>query len=291
MSLHESPLVFECADCRLVGIAAIPPSSSSIGVVIVVGGPQYRSGSHRQFTLLARELSKDGIPSLRFDYRGMGDSEGETRSFETVDADLRAAIDALQAAAPGVRQVVLWGLCDAASAALYYAHSDARVAGLVLLNPWVHSEAGASRARLQHYYLARLLQASFWSKLLSGQVRLFASAKDLLRAGGHTLLHRQSKPAADKAGKPLGEGSYIDRMLAGMRLYPGRILLILSGNDLVAQEFEQLARSDSGWKAACASAKVEKHSLREANHTFAARSQRDQVSNLTRRWIAQLTHT
>jgi len=30
---------------------------------------------------------------MRFDYRGMGDSEGEARTFESVQDDIRIAID------------------------------------------------------------------------------------------------------------------------------------------------------------------------------------------------------
>jgi alpha/beta superfamily hydrolase len=48
-------------------------------VLVIVGGPQYRAGSHRQFTLLARSLAEQGFAVLRFDYRGMGDSTGAMR--------------------------------------------------------------------------------------------------------------------------------------------------------------------------------------------------------------------
>ena len=78
----------------------------------MVGGPQYRVGSHRQFVLLARDLAADGFPVFRFDYRGMGDSEGEFRGFEHVEDDIAAAVEAFRSASPGLREIVLWGLCD-----------------------------------------------------------------------------------------------------------------------------------------------------------------------------------
>ena len=74
---EEVPLSFACQDCRLYGVLHRPRSRGRSGVLIVVGGPQYRVGSHRQFVLLARFLAGRSIPVLRFDYRGMGDSEGE----------------------------------------------------------------------------------------------------------------------------------------------------------------------------------------------------------------------
>jgi len=87
---------------------------SETGVLIVVGGPQYRVGSHRQFVLTARRLAADGYTTLRFDATGMGDALGEPRSFEQLDDDLGSAIDALLASTPALRRVVLLGLCDGA---------------------------------------------------------------------------------------------------------------------------------------------------------------------------------
>src|SRR5689334_11218312 len=119
MSVEEQAFGFACRGEWLCGIASLPRQPAARGVLIVVGGPQYRAGSHRQFTLLARSLAAQGIASMRFDYRGMGDSDGAMRSFEAVDDDLRAAVDQFMALAPGLTEVVIWGLCDAASAALF----------------------------------------------------------------------------------------------------------------------------------------------------------------------------
>jgi exosortase A-associated hydrolase 1 len=279
----EHPLVFECDGDRLVGILARPEGAPRAGVLIVVGGPQYRAGSHRQFTLLARDLAAHGVASLRFDYRGMGDSEGDPRNFEAVDADLRAALDTFFANVPELDRVALWGLCDAASAALYYAHQDARVDGLALLNPWVHSPAGEARARLKHYYLSRLMQRSFWAKLLSGKLDIGASVGDLAQSA------REAAPGAGAASAPPadprhGSAGYIDRMLEGLRNYRGRVLFILSGNDLTAREFIDLSARDRRWKRACASPRVRRAVLPEANHTFSRRTWRDWVSEVTLSW-------
>ena len=129
----ERVLLFTCQGLSLPGILHPGAPGASRGVLVVVGGPQYRVGSHRQFVLLARDLAAAGVPVLRFDCRGMGDAEGEFPGFEDLDADLAAAIDAFFTQVPSLREVVIWGLCDAASAALFYAGSDARVRGLVLL--------------------------------------------------------------------------------------------------------------------------------------------------------------
>lgn len=281
---REQPTVFDCQGDRLIGVACVPPQPPATGVLIIVGGPQYRAGSHRQFTLLARALARDGVASFRFDYRGVGDSEGEMRDFEFIDADIRAAIDAFQRLLPQVTRIVIWGLCGAADAALYYGHTDPRVKRMILLNPWAHTESGAAQARLKHYYLERLTQKSFWLKLFSGNFRLLSSLTDLLRNRRLASATRTCAPA--EAGAPVDERAYIDRMLAGMTRYTGRIRFVLSENDLTAQEFRQLVDNDRQWKRACGARNVELVQVPEANHTFSTRAWRGRVEDLTKTWIA-----
>ena len=121
--------------------------------------------------MLARELARAGIPAFRFDYRGMGDSEGEPRTFETIDGDLGAAVHALQRET-GVARVVFWGLCDGASAALMFAADEPRIAGIVAVNPWARSPRGETSVRLKHYYLKRLFSGDFWRNVRHGRLEL-----------------------------------------------------------------------------------------------------------------------
>ncbi len=139
----------------LLGIVALLGRSRTGGVLIVVGGPQYRVGSHRQFVQLARHLAAGGAACMRFDYRGMGDGGGATRPFDEIDADVRVAVDTFFAACPRVTSIVLWGLCDGASAICFYAATDPRITGVVLVNPWVRTQVGEARTYLRHYYVRR----------------------------------------------------------------------------------------------------------------------------------------
>jgi exosortase A-associated hydrolase 1 len=245
--------------------------------VVVVGGPQYGVGSHRQFVLLARELADAGNPVLRFDYRGMGDSEGAMRYFEAVEADVRAAIDTLCSECPEVSEVVLWGLCDAASAAAFHAAGDARIGGVVLLNPWVRTEAGEARARVKHYYRQRLLDPAFWRKVLRLRWNPVRSLAEL--AGNAT------RARGDRVRGTGGDRSLPGRMLHGLARFEGRVLLILSGNDLTAREFEDTANASAEWQRWLDSPSVRLERLPEADHTFSRRSWRDLVAALTREWL------
>jgi len=288
MRWSETPVLFSCEGEQLLGIVASPEQLLDTGVLIVVGGPEYRAGSHRQFTLLARRLADAGMASCRFDYRGMGDSEGAMRNFESVDADIAAAIDAFMKHVPQLRRIVLWGLCDAASAALYYAHRDSRVSGVILLNPWVRHPASQAKTRLKHYYLRRLMQWSFWRKLLTGGVRIRNSLGDLTETARQTAApYRESRADSDpRHGSP----GYVERMLSGFEQFRGDVLLILSGNDLTAQEFTVLCQGSSAWKKCLRRARVKQVSVKEADHTFSSQKWRDEVAGLSRDWIMQHEH-
>jgi len=265
MNHSEETVVFPCEGETLVGILSKPEMPTQTGVVVIVGGPQYRAGSHRQFVLLSRALAAAGYAVLRFDYRGMGDSTGTSRSFEEVNVDVASAISALQTAVPGVRNIVLWGLCDGASAALLYCHTtqDLRVRGLCLLNPWVRSAASLAKTHVKHYYFQRLRQKEFWIKLFSGQV-----AGEALRGLLRNIKLSQSGHNAHPATAQL---PFQDRMAQAWKLFDGAILLLLSGNDYTAKEFMDHLNTSAAWKGALQKDKLIEHLVPEADHTFSER--------------------
>ncbi|CAM4049192.1 hydrolase 1, exosortase A system-associated [Roseateles saccharophilus] len=276
--MNESVLSIACGGEPLVGILAEPDGTpADVGVLIIVGGPQYRVGSHRQFTLLARNLAGNGFAALRFDYRSMGDSPGETRDFLDVGTDIAAAIDALLAARPALRRVVLWGLCDAASASLLYldATHDPRVAGVALLNPWVRSAATLAQTHVKHYYWRRLRQPEFWLKLLRGGVGLAA-----LRGLGSNLR------LARGAGQAKADSrSFQDRMAAGLRGFAGPALLILSGDDYTAREFAGHARTSTAWLGLLTRPTLDLHELPTADHTFSMTADHGALCRICLDWM------
>jgi exosortase A-associated hydrolase 1 len=282
---HDRAVMFDCAGESLVGIVSAPLAPAEVGVLVVVGGPQYRAGSHRQFVLLARYLAARGIPCMRFDYRGMGDATGPASSFEAVSDDIDAAIGAFLKVQPGLRQVVLWGLCDGASAVcLYPAATDRRVAGAVLLNPWVHTEAGEAKVFLKHYYLQRLTDPAFWKKLLGGQVsvlRSVGSLVSLLKAAGG-----RSKPSVPVAVASVEDvGSLPERMAKGLLRRVEPLAVFLSGRDYVAREFEQVQASSPDWRSVLGRKGVDVQHFPDADHTFSGLGESDAVAEATFRWL------
>jgi uncharacterized protein len=270
--MRESPLVFECEGEQLVGI--LHHGTRRLGIVVIVGGPQYRVGSHRQFVLMARALAAHGYPVLRFDYRGMGDSDGTMRTFEEVGDDVRASVDAMMESVASLDGVVLWGLCDAASAALMYCAGDSRVKGVILANPWVRTVAGEARAYLRHYYLQRLLQKSFWRKVFTGGFNPVRSVRDLFGAAKQ----------ADVGSAATAGTNFIGRMLSGLQKFAGPVLLLISERDLTAREFTDLCSADAAWRKAVEK-RVHRADLPGADHTFSSCEALDAATAQGLRWL------
>jgi exosortase A-associated hydrolase 1 len=274
---EERAVVFECEGEQLLGVVSPASGAGTLGLLILVGGPQYRVGSHRQFLLLARRLADLNIPVMRFDFRGMGDSAGEVHSFEDVVPDIAAAIGAFKTAVPSVEKIVLWGLCDAASESLLYWHDthDPRVAGMVLADPWITSHGEFAKSQLQHY-IARPFQREFWKKLFSGGIDLGGAMRDVFAV--------ISKTRESSAPSSTARMSFQEKMTRGMDSFASPVLLLLSG-DLTARDFLRHCETHPQWQRLIEKPNVTRAHLPDANHTFASAAARGQVEDLTIDWL------
>ena len=276
MSMRETIVRFACEGASLLGIVSQPGDpareAAGTGLIIVVGGPQYRVGSHRQFALLAHALARAGHAVLRFDCRGMGDSTGEAPGFDTIDADIASAIAALQSACPTVRKVVLWGLCDGASAALLYAlrSGDSRLAGLLLANPWLHSEQAQAHAIVHTRYRQRLRERAFWQKLLSGGINPLQKLGEMRRHWRDARIGG----AADQTA---------NQLLAALNTLHLPMLVLLCRRDATAQAF--LAQLEIHGSAFLSQAHVCRVDYADADHTFSRAEWRNAVEEDTLAWL------
>jgi len=290
--MNEKPIVLANADRPLVGMLHPASGDQELGVLVMVAdGPQYRIGGHRQLVLWARKMSSQGFPVFRFDFGGMGDSHGDYVGFENAEGDIRAALDRFFEETPSLKQVVLWGECNACSASLFYAHKDPRIKGIVMLNPWVRTEQGQAKAVVKHYYLNRLMQRSFWVKVFGLQFDVVGSIRSAIQmisvargqAGGSPeKTQTNAKPDIDLRPLP-------DRMLDGLSRFKGRVMLVMSGRDLISKEFDDLLKAAPAWREHLAACALVRHDLAYADHTFSTGEWRDQVAEWGIEWLRSLS--
>jgi len=289
--MSEHAISFNSQNIPLIGILHKPEHNThKRGIVFIVGGgPQYRAGGHRQLTLWSRRLCSEGYPVFRFDYQGMGDSYGEFKGFTDLDNNIRTAINCFTEEIPELDEIVLWGECDASSAILYYAYQDHRVKGIVLLNPWVRTEAGQAKTLLRFYYFHRILQLDFWKKIIKGKFNPLSSIKSIttLLSKSRSTQTINTQSLSDNLNKPISRSLPLtEALLLGLKQFNGPIMLILSGKDLIAQEFNELIKSSPSWQEQLNSKSTTRYDFPDSDHTFSSAIQRNNVINRGLEWLS-----
>lgn len=103
-SYHAEDITFHTSDnIQLAGTLTLPNKKGKFPVVIIISGSgaQDRDGSmfgHKTYYVLADYLTKNGIGVLRFDERGVGQSEGDfdLATISSLSADINSAIKYLK---------------------------------------------------------------------------------------------------------------------------------------------------------------------------------------------------
>jgi len=203
----------------------------------------YRIGPNRMYVEIGRKLAAMGLPSIRIDVSGIGDSviwEGEWENHpygEQLTLDIREAIKALKAS-KRAESFGVAGLCSGAFVGYHSALADESIVSVVLINPQTFVwEDGmsldvnplANRDQTE-YYKRRFFAKEAWMKLLKGGVdpRYAATAlagrvADVTRA---TVAKVKSKIPIDPS-----KGSDVARALDAMTKRGVDVLFVFAGGD------------------------------------------------------------
>jgi len=136
----ETPVVFEYRHQQIVGMLHVPPGRGRFPVALLLHGfTGTKVESHRMFVKLSRTLAQKGIASLRFDFRGSGDSAGNFEDL-TIRTEVADAIEAIKFLGRhkriNSRQLAIVGFSMGGAVASYVvARERHRVKGLVLWAP------------------------------------------------------------------------------------------------------------------------------------------------------------
>ncbi len=185
---------------RLYGVLCEPLGKRKGATVLLVGTAYDRaSGWARSGVRLARDLAAQGIPSLRFDAANVADSPpvpglpDQVLYHEAQSNDVSAALDVVERR--HLLPVVATGRCSGAYLAFRSALQDARIEGVVAVNPFVFywdptrdiDESLRFVPRTLGDYKGRLLQAETFQRLLQGRIDVARAATNIGRALGRRL--------------------------------------------------------------------------------------------------------
>ena len=136
--MTETPFFFPGRDRELFGVLH-EPTSPSAGSAFLFCAPygEEKLWTHLVYVSFARELARRGLTVLRFDYRGSGDSEGDSEE-ATPDAcleDIRNALGVLRERCAAGVSLGLLGLRFGATLAALAAETEDDVRQVVLWHP------------------------------------------------------------------------------------------------------------------------------------------------------------
>lgn len=176
---------------------------------------------------MGRKLAVLGLPTLRFDLSGRGESGGDTAlaCLDDMIADTLCAASWLRARFPET-EIAYAGICSGGNVAIGAA-TLAPAARLALLStlPFAPRSATAARRKLMaalSSYLRKTLSIETWRRLWRGEISAKGVARTLIASSGESAAKRQRKD------------SRRDIMAAFAQLHTP-CLFIYGGNDPEAQ--------------------------------------------------------
>ena len=203
-----SEATFAFGEARLVGTftpGQAGAADAGIGLLLFNAGVVHRVGAHRINVRLARRMARHGVPTLRFDLAGLGDSPRATTGVgyrEQAVADIRAAIDELSTRT-GLQRFALFGFCSGGVHAYDVAQADPRVACTVLFDTFMYRTTWS----LLNRYRLSIHEKGFWSTVGGWLGRLPKRLR--WRAGGNAAALEQGfafeQPSAADFARALAE--------------------------------------------------------------------------------------
>ncbi len=305
VSVEVRPVTFtNPSGHRLVGMVHEPRDRRlDIAIVLLAAGVKARVGPHRLYNKLAARFADGGFAVLRFDFWGLGDSEGVAS--EPLLADLYGSVscgryvDDTRSAVRwmceslGVRRVLLVGLCGGAITGLLAGAGDPRVAGLIGLGLPI-SVDGSNVDKLQYMsqgqlrgirrqYVRKFIDPKAWARLLTLQTD-FRLLKRAMLAG----LGSRPVQAAQVQPEPVLDNTnpFYRRALLAMLGDQQRTLLVFSETDRLYWEFRERCIERDGFDPSGYPGVLTIDIVPRANHVFTFAEWQLDLFDRLNQWLA-----
>lgn len=276
-TMPETALFFPNARGEtLVGVLHQPAQTARGVLLFLHGWSGYRSGPHQMLTRAARYFSGAGWASLRFDFAGRGDSQGDTAlaTLATMQSDARVAEALLREQIGG--PVVAVGLCSGCEIAVAAAHPA--WAGAVLWSAPIFAalpeQAGQQQKRAVNLkkYARKLLNPQTYLKIARGQVDTAAVSKAMAGGGGAASKNVESR---EPGQLPPG---FRRASLESWKRFERPILQIYGDADPIAPDAQR-------WYAEQSATPPLVRWVEGANHSFYGLQWERRVFELTQEWL------
>ncbi len=218
----ERFISFESNGGVVRGVLTLPEGEIRRTVLFLGGWSGDRQGPHRLFLIHARRLAGQGTASLRIDYRGRGESDGEHNAagIATMADDAERAVEWLRSEGllPSGLDVV--AICSGCKVAITLA-TRVNVRHLDLLSAEAMGSLrakgtnAAKTASALRSYIRKLFRKETWRKIFRGEVRT-----DMV---GKALAHHETRSADEARAE--------DAILSRFRSYRGTIAFVYGGSD------------------------------------------------------------
>lgn len=179
VAIRESPLELRGDQGRLFGVLSEPSAGadSPVSAVLLNSGAIRRIGPNRTWVEIARSWAARGVPTVRIDLAGIGDSDGDERPYVR-DGGLYspAMSEQVRGVLAGLRQrdlparFVLVGLCSGAYWALHTSLAEPSVAGALMINLYAFEWSEALVAERDRRETVAALRTGVLRRLAHGRV-------------------------------------------------------------------------------------------------------------------------
>jgi alpha/beta superfamily hydrolase len=237
--VRESALILDLPVGPLFAVLAEPVGMPKTGVsgIFLNAGAVRRIGPNRMWVEAARRWAARGVPTLRVDLGGIGDSNGDGMRFRDVGAfyapqlgeEVAALVDEVVRRDLGER-VVLGGLCADSYLAFHGAARDKRVRAALLMNPRLLVWDTELVARREVRTLTELQKVAGWRRLLRGEVRL-SRMQAIMQA---LAIHLRSALRPNRGHL----ANAVEELLARLRGNETRVMMAFSDDEPLHDELE-----------------------------------------------------
>lgn len=289
----------------LTGMLELPIGTEpETAVLLLSPGVKMRVAPHRLYNRMSSWLAGRGYAVLRFDFYGLGDSEGELP--EELLADFyrevqlgRFCDDVLSAASwvkeqLGMQRVLLAGLCGGALTGLLASARMSELEGLIALGiPVILDGSGQDHAEnmttgqrnlLKRTYLEKLMDPRSWLRLVTFKTDFRLLLRSFRPNRAKAADQHRSPVQGEIAGNvnPLFAPALFDFVGRG---YP--LLLVFSGSDRLAWEYEEKFAAPNAERLRGVQDRLDVRTIPNANHVLSDPDSQAQMFEILDFWLAK----